>query len=174
MAVGSGRSEERPSRWRRFTVASAALAATVAAASAFGWHGRASAHGPGMHGGGWSNQDPATMARKLDAMVAWALADIDATPDQRERIGVIVRGAANDLLPLRQSHQSARQESLQLIAAPTIDRARLEALRVQQMQMGDTASRRVLQALADAADVLNAEQRAKLVTKWSERRRWRG
>jgi hypothetical protein len=40
--------------------------------------------------------------------------------------------------------------------------------------MGDTASRRVLQALADAADVLNAEQRAKLVTKWSERRRWRG
>jgi hypothetical protein len=42
------------------------------------------------------------------------------------------------------------------------------------MQLGDTASRRLLQSMTDAAEVLNADQRAKLVAKWSERRRWRG
>lgn len=167
---------ERPSRWRRFALAGVAVAATAAAASAVGWHGRAEAHGFGkMHGpGGWHDTDPASMGRKLDAMVAWTLSDIDATPEQRERIGTIFKGAANDLLPLRQTHQRARQESLQLFAAPTVDRARLESLRVQQMQLGETASRRMLQAMTDAAEVLNPDQRAKLVAKWSERRRWRG
>lgn len=172
----SASTSERPSRRRRFTLAGVAVAATAAAAAAFSWHGRAEAHGFGkMHGaGGWHDADPAAMGRKLDAMVAWTLSDVDATPEQRERIGTIFKGAANDLMPLRQTHRQARQESLQLFAAPTLDRARLESLRVEQMQLGETASRRLLQAMADAADVLNPEQRAKLVAKWSERRRWRG
>jgi Spy/CpxP family protein refolding chaperone len=164
---------KRPNRWRRFMLAGAALTAT---ASALAWHGHAEAHPFGRaHGpGGWQSMDPASIGRKLDAMVAWVLSDIDASPDQRERIGAIFKGAANDMLPLRQSHQKAREESLQLFSAPTVDRARLETLRVQQMQLGDTASRRLLQSMTDAAEVLNADQRAKLVAKWSERRRWRG
>lgn len=167
---------QRPSRWRRFTLAGVALTAVAAAASIVTWQGRAEAQGFGaMTGpGGWRSNDPATLSRKIDAMVAWALSDIDATPDQRARVATIFKGAANDLLPLRQAHQSARRDSLQLLAAPTVDRARLEALRVQQMQLGDTVTRRMLQAMLDAADVLNPEQRAKLVAQWSERRRWGG
>lgn len=162
-----------PNRWRRWTLTGAAIAASVAAvASAFAWHGRAQAQPFGHHHGGWQSMDPATLGRRLDAMVGWALADIDATPEQRDRISAIFKAAANDLMPMRESHRRARQESLQLIGAPTIDRDRLEALRVQQMQLADSVSRRMLQAMEDAAAVLNPDQRAKLAAKWAERRGW--
>lgn len=157
-------SQARPNLLRRWTVAGAALAATAAIA----WHGRA--HAQFGHRGGWHSADPATMGRKLDAMVAWALSDIDATPEQRDRISTIAKAAANDLAPMREAHKQARRDSVQLLAAPTIDRARLETLRLQQMQLGDTVSRRILQALADAAEVLNPEQRSRLAERWAQRR----
>jgi len=113
--------------------------------------------------------DPEAMGKRLDAMVAFALADIDATADQKTRISVIAKQAATDLAPLRKMHMEARQKSMALLTQPTIDRAQLEALRVQQMQLGDTVSRRMLQAIADAAEVLNADQRAKLAQKWQSR-----
>ena len=159
----------KPNRLRRWTIAGAAVAAAAGIASAIGWQGHAHAHGRGFGHHGWHNADPATMSRKLDAMVAWVLSDIDATPEQRERVATILKGAVNDLAPLRQTHLTARRESVQLMAAPTIDKARLEALRVQQMQLGDSASRRMLQAITDAAEVLNPDQRARLIGKWSER-----
>jgi Spy/CpxP family protein refolding chaperone len=62
---------------------------------------------------------------------------------------------------------------LQLLAAPTIDRAAIERIRVEQMQLAETATRRMTQALVDAAEVLNPEQRAKLAANWENRRRHR-
>lgn len=157
---------------RRWTIAG--LAAGTIALTGAAWYGHARAHaGPfGRHG--WHGpMDPESMGRRIDAMVAWALADIDTTPDQRARIATIAKAAANDLAPLRERHRDARRKSLELLAAPAIDRAQLEALRVEQVQLGDTVTRRMLQALLDAADVLNAEQRALLVQKWRQRREGR-
>lgn len=149
----------------------AGLAATAATLAAVGWHARAQAHG-GMHRGmrgAWGEMDPETRGRRIDAMTAWMLADVDATPEQRDRIAAIMKGAANDLAPLRQQHRQARRQSIELMAQPTIDRARLEQLRVQQMQLGDTTSRRMLQAMIDAAEVLNPEQRVRLAQRWQRR-----
>ncbi len=149
----------------------AGLAATAATMAAVGWHGRAQAHG-GMHRGmrgGWGDMDPETRGRRIDAMTAWMLADVDATPEQRDRIAAIMKGAANDLAPLRQQHRQVRRQSMELIAQPSIDRARLEQLRAQQMQLGDTTSRRMLQAMIDAAEVLSPDQRGKLALKWQRR-----
>jgi Spy/CpxP family protein refolding chaperone len=103
-------------------------------------------------------------------MVQWMLADIDATDDQRNRIATILKGAANDLAPLRKQHMEARRATMQLLAAPTIDRAQIEAIRVQQLQLADTATRRMTQAMTDSAEVLNGDQRAKLIAKWQQRR----
>jgi DNA-binding response OmpR family regulator len=55
-------------------------------------------------------------------------------------------------------------------AAPTIDRARLEALRVDQMQLADQASQRITAALVEAAEVLTPAQRADLARRLE---RWR-
>ncbi len=162
-------------RARRWTLAGLGVASVAAiAAIGTGWHTKAHAFGPGGHGGfmgrGFGGaMDPEAMGKRLDAMVAFALADIDATADQKTRISVIAKQAATDLAPLRKMHMEARQKSMALLTQPTIDRAQLEALRVQQMQLGDTVSRRMLQAIADAAEVLNADQRAKLAQKWQSR-----
>src|SRR5258706_1251280 len=165
------------SRARRWTIAGVA-AATVATVATIGatlaWHGAARAHGPGMMFGGLhgtmdGTSDPEAMAKRVDAMVGWLLADVDATAEQRGKIAAIFKGAINDLAPMHSQHMQARKESLQLLTQPTIDRGQVEQLRVQQMQMGETASRRITQAILDAADVLTVAQRQQLVQKLQQR-----
>lgn len=161
-------------RARRWTLAGGAAA--VAAASALALSRSAHAMGgPGMrHGmGPWGHGfggDPETAGRRIEAMVAWMLADIDATPEQKAKIAAIIKRSTTDLAPLRKQHMEARKQSVALLGAPTIDRAKLETLRVQQLQLGDTTSRLMLQAFVDGAEVLTPEQRAKLATKWRQRR----
>jgi Spy/CpxP family protein refolding chaperone len=121
-----------------------------------------------MHGG-WEQMDPEVMGKRIEAMTALRLAEIDATTEQKSRIAAIMKAAANDLSPLRGQGRDLRRKSMQLLAAPTIDRAQLEAVRAQQIQLHETASRRMLQARADAAEVLTPEQRAKLAERMQRR-----
>ena len=163
--------QSAPTFSRRWTVAGAVGAAIAVVGAALSWHGHAHAFGPGHHWqGGWEQADPETMGRRIEAMIAFRLAEIDATPEQKSRIAAIMKGAASDLAPAREQARELRRRSAQLLAAPTIARAQLEALRMQQTQLRDTISRRMLQATADAAEVLTPEQRARL----AERRMQRG
>lgn len=159
---------------RRWVIAGLAAASVAVVGATLSWQDRAQAQSPMMDGafgfGGHGSTDPAVQAKKIDAMVQWMLADIDATDDQRTKISTILKAAANDLAPLRQQHMQARKSTMQLLSAPTIDRAQLESIRVQQMQLADTATKRMTQAMADAAEVLNGDQRAKLVAKWQQHR----
>jgi Spy/CpxP family protein refolding chaperone len=157
-------------RARRWAVLGLGVTA-LAAAGALAAHRHANAHplgfgGPGHGFGGWhggmGDMDPAALSKRIEAMVDFRLADIDVTPEQRDRIATILKGAANDLRASRKQHMRVRRQSMELLAAPTIDRAQLEKLRVEQMQLGENASRRMLQALMDSAEVLTPEQRAKL------------
>jgi Spy/CpxP family protein refolding chaperone len=65
----------------------------------------------------------------------------------------------------------ARRRGLELLSAPSVDRNALEAVRVQQMQAVDAASKRLTRALADAADVLTPEQRKTVAERFARRRR---
>ena len=49
------------------------------------------------------------------------------------------------------------------LSKPTIDRVALEQLRTEGIELADTASTRLVEALADAAEVLTPEQRAELM-----------
>jgi len=138
------------------------------AGAALAWHGHAQAIGPGFGGhrhGGWEQADPEAMGKKIEAMVAFRLAEVDATPEQKSRITAIMKGAANDLASIRGQARDLRRKSMDLLAAPTIDRAQIENLRLQQLQIHETVSRRMTQAFTDAAEVLTPEQRAKLAEK---------
>jgi Spy/CpxP family protein refolding chaperone len=68
----------------------------------------------------------------------------------------------DELKPVRDQLRGLRQQGMQLLAATVIDRAALERLRAARLQLEDTRSRRMLQALTDAADVLTPEQRLKV------------
>jgi Spy/CpxP family protein refolding chaperone len=156
--------------WRRLAIASlvGSLAAGLGA-------GLAHAHGgPGGWGGGWhrgaDSTDPQAMQKRAEARVKWMLADIDATEAQQKKIAEIMTAAMTELRPLRQQAQEARREVMQLLSKPQIDRAALEALRAKQTQAMDQISRRFTQSLADAADVLTPEQRAKLAERMERRR----
>jgi Spy/CpxP family protein refolding chaperone len=48
------------------------------------------------------------------------------------------------------------------LTAPSIDRSAIERLRAEQMGLADTASKRIAQAVADASEVLNPDQRRKV------------
>ena len=157
---------------RRWLIAGLATATVAVVGATLSWQDRAQAQSPmdGAFGFGHGPVDPAVRGRKIDAMVQWMLADIDATDDQRTKISTILKTAANDLAPLRQQHMQARRTTMQLLSAPTIDRAQLESIRVQQMQLADTATKRMTQAMADSAEVLSPDQRVKLVAKWQHHR----
>jgi Spy/CpxP family protein refolding chaperone len=56
-----------------------------------------------------------------------------------------------------------------LMGGQNVDRAGMEKLRAEQIALADTASKRVTQALGDAAEVLTPAQRQKLAERMKER-----
>jgi Spy/CpxP family protein refolding chaperone len=115
-----------------------------------GWHHR------GFRGGSFLT--PGRIERMVDRL-AWA---VDASSEQKQKINTIAQRVAGELAPLRQRHLDGRREMREVLAAPTVDRAKIEALRVEQMKLADEASRHITAAIADAADVLTPAQRADL------------
>ena len=125
-------------------------------------------HGMGMHG----PMDPANAEKHIDRMIEHTLPD--GTPEQKTRIRAIAKAAMNDLRPLREQHRAAREQAITVLSQPTIDRAALEKIRAREMQLGEQISRRMTQALADSAEVLTPEQRAKAAEHFRKRMEHRG
>jgi len=113
--------------------------------------------------------DPARLDQNIERMTRHFAVEVDATVEQQAKLAVIAKAAANDLLPLREQAQRARQDGLDLLAAPTVDRAAIERLRTSEIQLADQASKRIAQAIADAAEVLTPEQRKALAERISYR-----
>jgi protein CpxP len=151
-------------RWGRTAI----LGATLVAGVAVGAGGLAAAAG-GM--GGW--HDGPRLGR-IQAVVERAFDSVGATSDQEARAHDLVAATFKDLEPLRGRREALRNEVLSLLKAPTIDRAAAEKLRAQHVAELDAASKRLVTALVDLADILTPEQRAKLADharEWTERGR---
>jgi periplasmic protein CpxP/Spy len=104
----------------------------------------------GMHDGGvfGGPLTPAQIDDRIDRMTKHMAIELDA--------------AVGDLRALREKAQAARAQAVTLLTAPAIDRTAIERLRAEQIGLAETASKRIAQALADAAEVLNPEQRRKV------------
>lgn len=158
---------------RRFFRRGAIAALLVSLAGGFG--GYAWAHGGG-HGGGHRGgfMSGPMDEQRIERMVKHMAVEVDATPEQQAKLTEIAKAAAKDLRPLREKARDARRQGMQLLAAPTIDRAAIERLRADQIQAADAASRRLTQALADTAEVLTPAQRQKLAERFQRRGQHRG
>jgi len=112
----------------------------------------------GMHGGPMSEQG---MEMHLDHVQAM-LGKVNASDAQKKQIDGILRAGFADLKTARDAHHEAFAQAHALLTGPAVDRAKLEALRAEQIKSFDTASQRLVTAIADAAEVLSPEQRAAL------------
>jgi protein CpxP len=129
----------------------AALAAILGGALAFAH--TAGGHGPMM--AGRSTED------HLEHMQA-LLTKIGASEAQKTQIGAILKPAIDDMKSTHDAHFAAFKQFHEAISAPSIDRAQLETLRAAQVKLLDEASKRLVIAISDAAEVLSPEQRATL------------
>jgi Spy/CpxP family protein refolding chaperone len=108
----------------------------------------------------------------LDGHIKEMLSGVDATAEQEAQVTSILRSAANDVRALKEQHVSAHKQLHEILSADVIDRARLEAVRTDQIRLADQASQRIVQGIADAAEVLTPEQRAALVARLERHHDW--
>jgi Spy/CpxP family protein refolding chaperone len=142
--------------WRLATAALVLAVAGGAAQVAQAMPGGHGGHG-GPHGGGMM-------------MHGRVLQSVGATSDQQTRIHDIMKAARDDVRKLHEGAGDLRAQGAQLLAAPTIDARAVEALRVKRLALHDAVSKRMTQAMLDAAAVLTPEQRAKMAEQMGKRR----
>ncbi len=155
----------QPVRRRRFAwivvvVIAAGLTGGAAITKAFS-HGSLSPIG-WRHGFMHGPMSPAQIEDRADRMVRHLAIELDATADQQDKLRVVVKGAVKDIVPMREKVHAARTQARKLLIEPTVNRAEIERLRADQVALADQFSRRVAQALGDAGEILNVEQRKKL------------
>jgi periplasmic protein CpxP/Spy len=141
-------------RRRRTKIAAmaAALVAVAAGALAFA-HSGGGHHGPAMH------KSPDAHLEHMQMM----LTRIGASDAQKSQIEGLLTPALDDMKAVHEAHSAAFKQFHEAISAPSIDRARIESLRAAQVKALDEASKKLVQAFSDAAEVLSAEQRAALM-----------
>ena len=108
-----------------------------------------------MHGGG----DMHAMAM---SHITQMLDEVGASDDQKAKIGSILRAGFEPIAGLHKDMANTHATLHKLLSAPTVDRAAIEQLRAAEIARLDSASRVATAAMADAADVLRPDQRAKL------------
>jgi Spy/CpxP family protein refolding chaperone len=167
--------DSKADKRRRFFKRAAIATLIGGIAAGVGFKAFAQGDGCGWHRCGYSGaMDPAAIDQHIDRALKHLYVEIDATEEQKQKLEPIVKQAVKDLLPLREKARSTRKQAIDLLAADTIDRGAIEALRAEKLQLAEQASKRFAQALADVADVLTPAQRKQIAERMeSFGRGWR-
>jgi len=158
------------SHLRRFLgVASTVLVVTVASHAALAsaqtapapmpqggaaMRGQMADHGPGMRS-----------SHGMERMLTQA----GVTPAQQEQLRALRKQAWEKTRPEMEQMRELMQQRMKLLAAPTIDRGALEAMRDKQMALANQLSRDRTQSQYEMAQILTPEQRAKLYAMMQQR-----
>lgn len=150
------RDPKGPRRSRRIKYIVGALAIAVigvvgvGATAKYWFHAR-------WHDGGYE--------RFVDHRIDTLLDRIEASDEQRATVKPVLMGASDELRGLYVEMREDRRTLAAALTGEAIDREAIEALRAARVASMDRASRRTLQALADAAEALTPEQRALIAEK---------
>jgi len=118
--------------------------------------------------------DPAQMQQLLEKRVDKALTGTDATAEQKKKVADILGATFKDMKPLHDQRVENRKAMTDALQAPTIDAAKIEALRAERMKIADESSKRFTKALTDAGNVLTVQQRQAFFKNWSARHEHHG
>jgi Spy/CpxP family protein refolding chaperone len=153
--------------WLRRTALAAALVASGAALPILVASAQGVGMGAGMHGMMHGAMGGGDMAMAM-SHVTQMLDAVGASEDQEAKIGSILRTGLEPMGKMHGDMANTHKALHQILAAPTVDRAALEQLRAAEIARIDGASRAAAGAMADAAEVLRPDQRAKLATLMEE------
>ncbi len=135
-----------------------------------GWHGRG-------HHSRFANMTDAEIEKKIDRVMKHVAIEIDATPEQREKITKLFVAVAKDVKPLRGQMRESARRGRDLLLAEKVDREALEGLRAARLADAERVSKMIVNAIAEAAEVLSFEQRKlleKRIHEFREMRHGRG
>lgn len=113
--------------------------------------------------------DPAKFQQHIEKRVDKALTGTTATQDQKTKVTAILQAAFTDMKGTHAKRVETRKALQDAMSAPTIDPAKIEAIRAEQVKMMDDSSKRFTKALIDAGNVLSADQRQAFFKVWNER-----
>ena len=116
------------------------------------------AHSGGEHHGLMSGRGAEDHLEHMQAM----LTKIGASDAQKSQIEGLLKPAFEEMKAAHEAHSAAFEQFHEAITAPSIDRAKIESLRAEQLKSLDEASKRMVTAITDAAEVLSPDQRAAL------------
>jgi len=115
------------------------------------------AHQHGGHGGGMMSEQGIEM--HLDH-VQVLLGRVGASDAQKTQIDGILKSGFNDFKRTHDDCHASLGKLHELLLAPSVDRAKIEALRAEQARALDEASKRLVTSMEDAVEVLTPEQRS--------------
>jgi protein CpxP len=144
--------ESNPKRRRLAVLAIAASLLALAGGTL------AYAHSGGGHHGPMSGRSAEDHLEHMQAM----LTKIGASDAQKAQIEGLLKPAFEEMKTAHEAHSAAFAQFHEAITAASIDRARIESLRAEQVKSLDEASKRLVTAITDAAEVLSPDQRAAL------------
>jgi len=159
---------------RRIVLAGGAALAVAAATLPFhadAAAGKPAAEGCPMHGamhGGMGPMGEGMHAGPGGMLPGRMLKEAGASDAQIERIKALFDGQREAARADHEKMQALHEQMRAALAAPTVDRAALDALRSQHLALADAQSRRMTGVMADAAEVLTPEQRAKVAKMMAE------
>jgi Spy/CpxP family protein refolding chaperone len=113
--------------------------------------------------------DPAQFQQRLEKRVDKALSGTDATADQKKQVADILGQTFKDMKPLHEQRVQNRKAMEEALQAPSIDPAKIEGIRAEQMKIADASSQRFTKALTDAGKVLSQSQRQAFFKNWNQR-----
>ncbi len=121
----------------------------------------------GMHGGGkggymHGDRKGGMHGARMMGRVDYLLDEVEATPEQREKIGALLEDMFTQMRAMHENRGGARGEMMSALTAPEVDRAALEKLRAQHIGEMDARSKTMIDGMANMAEALTPEQRAQL------------
>lgn len=142
-------------------LAAGAFATTAHSGGGFFRHGMGHGFGHGgfMHAG----SNPAQFEEHLEKKLKHFAIEFDATDEQQQKLKTVITQLVKEIHPMKGKMRETREQLQALLVQPEIDRDAIEKLRSEKIAMVEIMSKKVTTALADAGEVLNLEQRKKLV-----------
>ena len=147
--------------WKRMAIGGGvALAAVAAVATLTAFRG-----GCGWHGGHGHGRDPAAVAAFVTDRVDDALDDLDATPEQRQKIHAVKERMLAEAGKMKATRGEAHREVVAQWDAERPDAARLHALVDAKAEEMRALAHQAVDAGIEVHGVLTPEQRAKISKK---------